>query len=91
MAHVDQLSSPRLWPVALGDKEQNSVGDRSLSYLLVFAAAGFILSALSLALTRAEWLPEATAASNSEMASAGLNVSEIEIPAGLQLTHYSTH
>jgi hypothetical protein len=70
----------------------SSGNDHSFSYLLGFAAVGLFFSVMSYALTPTELLPEGAAALAPEMQTlAGLNLSEIEIPAGLKLAEYPAH
>jgi hypothetical protein len=58
MTYVEDGSSDTAIPILLMEDEQNSGKDRSLTYVAAFAVVGIFVSAMSLALTGAEWLPE---------------------------------
>jgi hypothetical protein len=91
MTYVDRLSSAS-FRETLSEVDHNVGKDHSLTYLLAVAAVGILLSIMSLALTRTEWLPEGAAALAPEMQTAtGLTLGEIEIPAGLRLAEYPAH
>lgn len=88
MTYVDHLSSELTIPLSLVETEEKG---HDVTYIVAFAVVGLFFSVLSYTLTPAEWWPEGTVALAPEIASDGLTVSQIPIPAGLQVTEYSTH
>jgi hypothetical protein len=88
MTDVSLLSSVHVVPVVASEKAKKP---RDLGYLAIFAAVGLFFSVLSYALTPTQLWPEGTVALAPEMVSDGVIVSQIPVPAGLQVTHYSTH
>ena len=87
MAYIDRLSSP----VPLqkrGSKTAASTKDHSLYYVACIAAFGLFLSIMSTALTPAELLQEPVAL---EVIPSGLNVSKMEIPAGLAIADQASY
>lgn len=88
MTDLSLLSSAPVLPVPVKERTAKPQG---LTYLVAFAAVGLFFSVLSYALTPTELWPAGSAALAPEMASAGLTVSEINIPAGLHAAEYSAH
>jgi hypothetical protein len=58
MTYASDLNSAPAIPVPMLMEGENASKDRSLSYLLAFAAAGLFFSVLSFALTSPEWVSE---------------------------------
>jgi hypothetical protein len=85
MTDVSLLSSSHVAPVVATEKAEKP---RDLNYLAIFAALGLFFSVLSYALTPTQLWPEGTVALAPETAFEGLTVSQIPIPAGLQVVGY---
>jgi hypothetical protein len=88
MTDISLLSSAHVVPIEATEKADKP---RDLSYLAIFAAVGLFFSVLSYAFTPTQLWPEGTVALAPETAFDGLVVSQIPIPAGLQVAEYSAN
>lgn len=89
MTYVDHTTSTPVVPVPFFKKEEQS-DKHSLTYLLLVPVVGLFVAIISLAFTPPEWLPDEGAAAfvQEVRTPAGLNISEIPIPAGLPIAKW---